>query len=227
MTAAMAVRGLLYKEWIKLRYLGLAPFALLLIGLGGSYYDMHGMKSANGGQPVWRMVMFQAHMPFKPMQYLMLLSGVWLAAVQFAPECLNRRLRLFFHLPVGEHRALFLIAGSGAALLAALSALLCLGQGWITAQFMPGQAARMAMLTLLPWCLAGFVSYAATALVLIESAPLRRAWHAAIGAVFALALCRAEGYGEYLSALPWFGLIVIAWFAALSGVLDRVKRGSP
>ncbi|WP_168734205.1 hypothetical protein [Pseudothauera nasutitermitis] len=226
MHATQAVRGLLYKEWIKLRYLGLVPFALLLVGLGDSFYDMHGMKSANGGLSLWNAVIFRSHMPFEPMRYLPLFSGVWLAAVQFVPECFNRRLRLFFHLPVNEHKALFLILGLGAGLLSALVGILCLAQACITSLFMPAEAARLSILTLAPWCLAGFIAYAATALILIETSPVRRLWHGGAGTVFVLALVDARGYGSHIDGLPWFGLIAALWFATISNVLDRAKRGS-
>ncbi|ENO86027.1 hypothetical protein [Thauera linaloolentis] len=223
--ASMAVRGLLYKEWIKLRYLGLLPFALLLIALGDSFYDMHGLKSANGGQALWHAVIFRSHMPFEPMRYLPLSSGIWLAAVQFAPECLNRRLRLFFHLPVDEHKALCLILGLGAGLLSALTGGLCLAQAALISLFMPVEAARLSILALTPWCLAGFVAYAVTALIFIETSPVRRLWHAGIGAVFVLALTDARGYGSHVDGLPWFGLIAALWFAAIGNVLERAKRG--
>ncbi|MFT3757863.1 hypothetical protein [Thauera sp.] len=223
--AVMAMRGLLYKEWIKLRYLGLLPLALLLIALGNSFYDMHGMKSANGGQALWHAVIFRSHMPFETMRYLPLFSGVWLAAIQFAPECRNRRLRLFFHLPVNEHKALFLILGLGAGLLSLLVGILCLAQAGITSLFMPVEAARLSLLTLAPWCLAGFVAYAATALIFIETSVMRRLWHAGIAAVFVLALVDGRGYGSHIDGLPWFGLIAMLWFAAIGNVLDRVKRG--
>lgn len=222
---AIAIRGLLYKEWLKLRYLGLIPFALLFIGLLASFYDMYGMKSAGGGLTLWQAVMLRAHMPFKPMQYLPLFAGVWLAAIQFAPECLNQRLRLFFHLPVNEHRALFLIMGVGAGLLLALSGILCLAGGWIICLFMPEEAARLVIATLLPWCLTGFIAYAATALILIETSVPRRLWYGAVGSIFVLGLLDGQDYGSYIGGLPWFGLLAAFWFAAVSGVLDRVKRG--
>lgn len=225
MHATMAVRGLLYKEWIKLRYLGLLPFALLLIALGNSFYDMHGLKSANGGQALWHAVIFRSHMPFEAMRYLPLFSGVWLAAAQFASECRNRRLRLFFHLPVNEHKALFLILGLGAGLLSLLIGILCLAQVSITGLFMPAEAARLSILTLAPWCLAGFIAYAATALIFIETSVVRRLWHAGIATVFVLALIDGRGYGSHIDGLPWFGLIAVLWFVAISNVLDRVKRG--
>lgn len=222
---AIVIRGLLYKERLKLRYLGLIPFALLLIGLLASFYDMSGMKSAGGGLSLWQAVMFRAHMPFKPMQYLPLFSGVWLAAIQFAPECLNQRLRLFFHLPVNEHWALFLIMGVGAGLLLALSGILCLVEGWIICLFMPVEAAGLVIATLLPWCLAGLIAYAVTTLILIETSVPRRLWHGAAGSVFVLGLLDAQNYGSYIDGLPWFGLLAALWFAAVSGILNRVKRG--
>lgn len=221
----MVIRGLLYKEWLKLRYLGWVPFALLLIGVVDSFYDMYGAKSASGGLSLWHMVVFRSHMPFKPMQYLPLFAGVWLAAAQFAPEFLNRKSRLFFHLPVNEHRALFLSLAVGAGLLLVLGGTLCLVQGYIIILFMPREAASLAIATLAPWCLAGFMAYAITALIFIETSMVRRLWHAACGGVFLLALFNARDYGSYIEGLPWFGLITLFWFTTISGVLDRVKRG--
>lgn len=224
-THNLAIRGLLYKEWLKLRYLGWLPFALLLIGMLGTFHDLQGMKSASGGQALWNAVIYRNHMPFSSLRYLPLLAGVWLAAVQFAPECLNRRLRLFFHLPVNPHRALYLIMSVVVGLLGLLSGMLCLGLGWIFRLFMPVEVGSMVMLTLAPWCLVGFIGYAATALVLVETSTIRRLWHAAIGSIFAIGLLDAREYGSYIDGLPWFGLITLLWLCTHNGVLDRVKRG--
>lgn len=220
-------RGLLYKEWIKLRYLGLVPFALLLIGLGEAFYSMSGHYQASGGASLWTQVLFRNKMFFDRMQYLPAFAGIWLAGAQFAPEFLNKRQRLFFHLPVNEHKALALMFTVGFALLALLTGIFCVAQAWTVRQFMPVETARMTVLTILPLCLAGFVAYVATALVLIEQRPWRRGWFGVVGYVFVMGLCGLSSYGRYIDNLPVFAALAVLLVLGIPGVLDRIKRGLP
>lgn len=225
MNTLLPYQGLLYKEWIKLRYLGLLPFALLLLALGESFYSMNNLHAASGGQSLWTQVLFRSRMYFERMQYLPLFTGIWLAGVQFLPECLNKRLRLFFHLPVHEQKALVLMLGTGFALLLGFSALFCVVQTHIVSRFLPTEVAQLTVQTILPLCLSGFVAYLATVLVLIEQRPWRRCWHAMLGYVLATALCNLNGYGRYVDNLPVFALLALALLLGLPGVLDRIRRG--
>lgn len=225
MPGPRVLQGLLLKEWIKLRLAGWLPFLLLLLGLVDAWHEMRGLKSAAGGARLWEQVLVRDQVYFDHLRYLPALAGAWWAAAQWWPECRDQRLRLFFHLPVDEQRVLTLVTGIGLALLALLALALCGGAGAIMAAFLPREAARMSVLTALPWCLAGIVAYAATAGLLIERRPLRRLWHGLVGAAFVLLLCGAGGHGRYIDHLPVFALLAGLWLLPLPALLERARRG--
>ncbi len=225
MPGAQVLQGLLFKEWIKLRLAAWLPFLLLLLGLLDAWQQMRGLKSAAGGAALWEQVLVRDKLYFEHLRYLPAFAGAWWAAAQWWPECRDHRLRLFFHLPVREQRALAVVAGIGLALLALLTAALCASSAAISAAFLPWEAARMTALTVLPWCLAGIVTYAATAGMLIERRPLRRLWHGLVGAAFVLLLCGASGHGRHIDHLPAFALLAGLWLLPLPALLDRARRG--
>lgn len=218
--------GLAYKEWLKLRYVVWLPFIAALIVLFFAYSEMLGLRTGHGSIAIWRMIVFKEEIPFKHLSYIPFISGILIAAAQWLPETLNKKIRLFFHIPVNPYKSLFLTQAIGVTVLLVIACILSFGMYFVTSLFLPIEVARLILLTILPWCIAGFIAYAVTAMFLIETHSLRRALYLLVGGVFIYALFKSETYGSYTNALPYFALIAFAFLVAMFSVLDRIKRGN-
>ncbi|AFN35270.1 hypothetical protein [Taylorella equigenitalis] len=216
--------GLIYKEWLKLRFICWLPFVLAFAVLAYSYFEMLGVQTAHGGVALWRMVVFKDEMPFKPIKYIPLVSGILIGAAQWLPETLNKKIRVFLHLPVNQYVALGLSLGVGLLFMIAISLLLIFGEGYLSTKFLPHEVSIYIMQTIVPWCIAGVIGYVVIAMTLIETKFVARLLYACVGAVFLKALFASDVYGTYINSSLYFVLVVLALLVAMFSLLDRVKR---
>ncbi len=157
-----------YKEWLKLRWaffivLGFALLMDLNIYLNVSHDIIFIEPKSYLFNLIFRGVRF-----YSGVQYVPLLSGIVLAIAQFYPEMHSDRLKLTFHLPLNENQVLLQMVSLGALLQLVISAVMLVVLMVITAKFFPAEVVSSVTITVLPWILAGFVGYFATAMILIE-----------------------------------------------------------
>lgn len=220
------LRSLLQKEWIKLRRFFWLPPALVLASVIQAWFSIKGFRSAHG--PLFQYSEFITNQPviFSLVEYALVFSGIWYAAVQFYPECTGKRLRLLFHLPVSYRLSLYTILAIGVAC-CLMTGLLAMGSFgavlWLYG--FPEELVTPMLSTMLPWLTATFVAYCATAATLAEPRYFRRFGYALCGALCILMLTPASGYG---AGRDWglFTLICLPWFAVVEAAALRVKEGN-
>ena len=120
------IQAIFYKEWIKTRwYLLLAT--LFMIGITGySMLRVSRVIAMQGIDHLW-VVMVQKDAIFVDLlQYVPLLTGILLAAVQFFPEMQRKCLKLTLHLPYSQKKMILAILAFGLLALAA-----CFATGFI------------------------------------------------------------------------------------------------
>ena len=113
------IQAIFYKEWIKTRwYLLLAT--LFMIGITGySMLRVSRVIAMQGIDHLW-VVMVQKDAIFVDLlQYVPLLTGILLAAVQFFPEMQRKCLKLTLHLPYSQKKMILAILAFGLLALAA------------------------------------------------------------------------------------------------------------
>ncbi len=214
-----------YKEWLKLRWAFLIVLGFALLMDLNIYLNLsHDIIFIEPKSYLYN-VIFRGIKFYSGIQYLPLLSGIVLAIVQFYPEMHSDRLKLTFHLPVNENRVLLQMVSLGAFLQFIISLVLVLVLMLITGKFFPGEVVSSVVLTVLPWVLAGFVGYFATAMILIE--PI---WKVRI--ILMLIFYGFIGffyfdffYNTYARSWPYFLLLTLAHsvFILYSGY--RFRRG--
>jgi len=221
------LRALLYKEWIKLRYAGwLAPAAILL-GLGDAWLKLRGVRNNHGPVDLWNMLLFKQTIFFETLLLTLPLAGVWLAAVQYRPECAGRRLRLALHLPVPHRTALYAPAAVGLALLTLAGGLALGGFALILCGYgMPAELVAPIVRTALPALLAGHVAYLATAAALADTRMIRRCVIGCAGLAYALLLLKTYGYDAMTGSLGWYALASLPWILPLEAAALRLKEGA-
>jgi len=217
--------ALLFKEWLKLRsILGLLLLGTFLFCLYLFLSVRHQFRIEHA-----EMLFYQANtigrLFYDDLRYVPLITGLVLALAQILPEVLRGRLRLSLHLPIGL--APLVLAHLGIGLLALLVVLgLDLAALALTiGLYFPAAFVTSAVMTALPWMLAGVAAYLGGALVLLE--PDRR-FQAALGAVAAgvVWLCYLSGqYDAYDHALGGLAALVALMIPAALLPAHRFRDG--
>ncbi|PIE68779.1 MAG: hypothetical protein CSA21_05800 [Deltaproteobacteria bacterium] len=156
------------KEWLKLRRAWWIGLSLNLIGLIYLFFHLNHLFTLEHAETIWYRAFVIATPHYGSMKYLMVFTGLLLAAAQFVPEMLGHRFRLSLHLPVPPDRIVLLAVFMGLGTVVALIGVDALGLGLILSRFYPWEAVISGLWTAFPWLFAGVTVYLGTALVLLE-----------------------------------------------------------
>jgi len=213
--------SLLLKEWLKLKHYFIAA---LLLNFGiclKIFFDIRQQMHSEHAEMVWYQAIHIQSILYQDIRYLPLVTGLVLAAAQFVPEMLGRRLRLSLHLPASRVVMLFFSLLSG-FLLYLMVCGLNVALIYLTIKtYFPIEVAASSLPTMLPWMLAGLLAYFGGVTVLLEVNWSRRIFLLLVFAVLVTMLFAGSGYGWFIPALPW--LIVLAPLALLS-VFEAGRR---
>ena len=117
-------KALLYKEWIKTRWYLLLALSVTLGFAGYALLKLHRAVALTGAGHIWEVMVTRNAVFIDQMQYVPLLAGLALAAVQYLPEVHRKCLKLTLHLPVPALATLGVMLAFGVAVLAVLFGLL-------------------------------------------------------------------------------------------------------
>ena len=110
-------KALLFKEWIKTRWMFLLMFVVFILAMG--YIALRISSAArNVGMPhLWEVFILKNVVLLDQIKVLPLLAGIIMGITQFIPEMTKKRFKLTLHLPLGENRIVFLMLSYGMACL--------------------------------------------------------------------------------------------------------------
>ncbi len=218
------VSAIIHKEWYKIRRIWWLPFVLMVGAMGDYYLSLRGVRLIHGATGLWAKLVEDETIFFHAIKWVFLFSGIWFAGFQTGPECLKRRLRLLFHLPVPHHLLLYTMFGVGAGLLLLLF-LVMSSFFWLIAYangFPPEMTFPMYMTTI-PWLMASLVIWCATAAAIADPSLLRKVCLALMGVAYCIVLTSSRGFAS-LDLVP-YTLICLPWVMALNASALRVKEG--
>jgi len=162
------LKSMIYKEWLKIRWflIGAAVAGLLVI----AYMYMNTQRSITfgGASSVWYNIMFLNRMFYKILKYIPLLIGLGIGVAQYFPETVNKRIKLTFHLPILENKALLMMLGFGTASLLATYLLHFVVFWLLSSSYFGYEITNAALITITPWFLAGLAAYFFVALIVLE-----------------------------------------------------------
>jgi len=175
---------IVYKEWLKIRWFLIGYLILGVLGIGYLFLGLKHSLAFEGSRNLWSKILFLNLQFYSSVKYVPLVAGALLAFMQYLPEAINKRIKLTFHLPVGENRALMLMQGFGAGcLLFEMLIFFGLFTG-ISLIYFPIQMVSDSVATILPWSLAGFAAYFIGSLVILEPNSVFRFFYSLIGVFF-------------------------------------------
>jgi hypothetical protein len=178
------MKSIIYKEWIKIRWTFLAFLVLGIIGLAIMFlkvrHDILFVDAVN----YWYSFLFRGSPYFSLLKFLPLVAGLGIALAQYFPETVSKRIKLTFHLPVGENEILLKMHAFGAGCIIAMFLfffIIFVAGSYI---YFPSEIIRPSLITITPWFLGGLTTYFITALVLLEPIWLYRGLYTIVGAGF-------------------------------------------
>lgn len=221
----MMWKSVVYKEWLKIRWFLIGYTLLGILGIGYLFLTVKHGFAFSGGKNIWNSILFMGHQFFSPLKYVPLVGGLTIAITQYFPETVNKRIKLTFHLPLGENKVLLIMHAFGAVSLM-LSFLVFFGMftGFSLIYF-PIQIVTDSLITLSPWVLAGFSAYFLGALVILEPRWMFRFYYSLIGGFFLtiyFASAPTAAYGPANS-----GLFVLTAFLSIALLFSayRFRKG--
>lgn len=203
--------AIFFKECIKTRLCLLMLTVATLLCMGWIWLGVRQLFLLDHPEIVWYRVMDLGQIPYGILAVLPVIRACVFCCCQFFPEMRDERLRISLHLPCGIAPLIMAHLLFGLLFLALLSLLDGLLLTWIMGVYFPEEATAIALLTSLPWFLAGFFAYLCTAYALLE--PQRRT--KLMGAILGVGLCAPL----LLTAPPGALAPAVPWFAALLPIL--------
>lgn len=217
--------SLLYKEWIKVRHFCWIPSLLALAAVFQGFLSFNGFRTQHGASLQYMDMIDKQTVVFGSILPAFVLGGVAYALMQCIPDCLGRRARLMFHLPVSTRYALYVMLGAG--LLGCLASfVVALVSFALTLEYFgfPRELAIPMLLTLVPWGLAMCAAYFATSAVLFEPFFPRKLAYAVAGALSVCVIAPSTGYGLG-NDLMIRCLVPLLWIPAVEAAALRIKEG--
>jgi hypothetical protein len=206
---------ILFKEYLKIRWLWLMLVALNLLLMGHIYIDARHLFAMDHAEMVWYRVIHLGQIHYAGLKYAPMLTGLLVACIQYLPEMAGERLRLSRHLPVSPHRLILAHVVVGLTAVVLVIVLDMASLALISFMYFPTEAVSSALATSLPWGLAGLASYLGVTLALLEPGYRLKLFNLAISAgVVGLFLYPAEP-GGYRDTLAFLGLLVVFMIPAV------------
>ncbi len=225
------IKALIYKEWIKVRYIFILPFIVILLALCDYYWTLLAVQSMHGAINLWAGLVFKETVYFENLKYVFIFSGIWYAYFQLVPECTGKKLRLFFHLPISYKVALFITIFSALFLFMLLFLVCFLAFSWINTSLFnfPKELSIPMVQTIYPWVLAGFATWCLAGAIIADPSFIRKIALGAIAYVYIQILTNTAGFAGmgslFSGSLIFYVLICIPLpFALISSCL-RIKEG--
>lgn len=209
------IRSIFFKEFLKIRWPWLTLVilnGLLMIYIFVATRHLFIMDHA---EIVWYRVIHLGQIYFRHLKYAPLITGVLIACIQYLPEMIGERLRLTLHLPVPLHRLIMAHILVGLTALGVVVILDMALLALMTVRFFPVEQAWAALLTALPWCLAGGTAYLGVSLGLLEPGFKTKIFNLALAAGVANLFLYPVEPGGYRPVLAYLTLVMVLMIPAV------------
>ncbi len=218
-------KALFYKEWLKTRWAIIISAAFLLLVLIKMVLEISYSIRLMDANNMWNQIVMLGYMYYGDLLYLPTLIGLAIAITQFVPELSENKLKLTLHLPMPENTILLTMLLYGMLNLFVLfitaESLLLL----LSAQFFPAQINMSALMTTMPWFLAGLVAYLATATIFVEPRWPKRIIMAVFFLLFVDTLLNHSLHDTYTRSFVFFVIISLLFSISILYSAQRFRKG--
>lgn len=162
-------KSVVFKEWLKIRWFLIILLFISVIAVGNIFLKVQHNMAFNEATKYWYLILFQNHQYFSNLKFVPLFIGLTIAAAQYIPEIINRRIKLTFHLPINENKILIMMLGFGTLSLLVSYAIMFFIFLGLSNHFFAKEIVHAATISVTPWFLAGFGAYFLAALIILEA----------------------------------------------------------
>ena len=156
------------KEFLKLRWMWLTVLVLNGLLMAYIFVTTRQLFIMDHAEMVWYRVIQLGRIPYVSLRYAPVITGLLLGCIQYLPEMWGERLRLSLHLPISPHLLILSHLLVGLVALGLAIALDLVALVLIIAIYFPIETVVTALLTVLPWAMAGVAAYLGVTLGLLE-----------------------------------------------------------
>lgn len=219
-------KSIIYKEWLKTKWFLFIFAGLGMLAVGNIFLKVKHDFVFNEASNYWYLILFKGYKYYSLLKFAPVIGGLMVAVAQYFPETVNKRIKLTFHLPVAEDKALIMMMVFGTVCLLSVFALVSVTFLCLSLVFFPIEIYWAAITSLTPWFLAGMACYYLGALIIMEPVWRFRFLYTIVAAAFITPLFfEPTKNGGYAPANPILFLLVIATSIALLFSGYRFRKG--
>ena len=219
------IRSLIFKEWLKTRWILLTILSLfILVLLKISLTIAYEIRFYEANNYLYNVV-FRNYIFFSWLLYIPALSGLILAITQFYPEINEKRLKLTLHLPMKENSILMSMIGYGLCSLLLIFIFANIVLWIICSDFFPAEVGLATLNTVYPMYLTGLIAYMASAAIFIEPRWLQRIIIIIISSGFISNLLYLRGFGHFSQVNFSITILTSIFFIFSIYATTRFRRG--
>ncbi|WP_319227557.1 hypothetical protein [Draconibacterium orientale] len=220
-------KSILYKEWLKIRWFAFIYAALGILVVGNIFLKVQHDFEFSQAENYWYSILFQGNRfyEYSLFKFVPLLGALVIALAQYFPETVNKRIKLTFHLPLNENKALLAMMLFGAFCLLAIAAVHVLLFTGLSLVYFPSEIIQSALISVAPWFLCGFTVYFLTALIVLEPVWKYRFLYLLVAATFVPIYLQTAAARAYSPALPLLIVFTVLLSVALLFSGYRFRKG--
>jgi hypothetical protein len=218
-------KSILYKEWLKLKWIFIIFTLVGLMAVGSIFLNVKHDILFSGATNYWYSILFMGFQYFQLLKYIPLAIGIAIGLAQYFPETVNKRIKLSFHLPVDENKLLVTMILCGTISLIVSFGLMFLLFWGLSIHFLPTEIVNAAILSVIPWFLAGFSVYYFIGLIVLE--PVWKYWifYGLVGFAFVGLFMEPSVAGAFEPINPKLLMLTVLLSISLLFSANRFRKG--
>ena len=161
-------KSMLYKEWLKIRWFLIGATITGLLVVAYLFLNTQRFITFQEANKVWYSILFLNMQYFSLLKYIPFLIAIGIGVAQYFPETINKRIKLTFHLPINENKALLMMLASGLGGLLICYLLHFVAFVILSNIYFGSEIVNAAIISIIPWFLSGLATYFLVALIVLE-----------------------------------------------------------
>ncbi len=203
-----AFLAIFYKESIKTRYMMLMLLSANIVYMAWNFITLRRLYIQDHSEVVWYRTVNLGQIPYDDLMFVPFITAVIFCLFQFLQEMRDGRIRIALHAPCDSSLIVLLHALFGMFFLSFVFVCDALILYVSIVNYYPSDVGISAIITSLPWFIAGFYAYLGGAFVLLEPQPKRKILAGIVYFGLCIPLFMYTKTGFYVDILPFFILLI-------------------
>ncbi len=219
-----ALYAIFYKESIKTTKMMIAIFVANMIFMAWNFISLRRLFMQDHSEVVWYRTINLGQTPYDNLMFIPLISALIFCIYQFLQEMRDGRIRIALHAPYDSAMIVLLHTLFGAFFLTVLFFCDALILYLSMIHYYTKEVGISAMISTLPWFIAGIYGYLGGAFVLLEPQAKRRLLAAVVCLGLCIPLYLYTSTGFYINILPFFILLIPCMFYSIALSADDYRN---